>query len=42
MVMGNRMFIITDAKSYDLILKSSGDLSFIEFHDEVRHNFLGK
>lgn len=38
---GNRMFIITDPHSYNLILKPSKSLSWVEFHNQVLNNFFG-
>lgn len=40
-VAGNRMFIITDPHSHDLILKSNKRLSWVEFHNTILINFFG-
>lgn len=38
---GSRMFIIADPHSYELILKPSKDLSWVEFHNQVLSNVFG-
>lgn len=40
-VAGNRMFIITDVLSYNVVLKPPKSLTWTEFHDAVLTNFFG-
>ena len=40
-VAGNRMFIISDPHSYNLIMSRNKDLSIEEFHNSVMINFFG-
>lgn len=40
-VAGNRMFIINDCHSYNIIFKPTKDMSWLEFHHSILINFFG-